>query len=131
MLRGVTYTRRRGSPDERLEVLEAPVPSPSLAVSLPPNTAPWPDGYEPTAFQRDVVEAVQALRTGELITYGELAEELGRPGGGQAVANVPRCAPGLPWWRVLPAEGRLYRTQAPLLQAEGHHVDDDRRVHPA
>jgi methylated-DNA-protein-cysteine methyltransferase-like protein len=106
-----------------------------LSVSLPPNAAPWPDGHEPTAFQRDVVEAVRALRTGELITYGELAEELGRPGGGQAVANVLRCAPDLPWWRVLPAEGRLYRThapvQAPLLEAEGHHVDDDRRVHPA
>jgi|GEM_PF-3871339 hypothetical protein len=34
-----------------------------------------------------------------------------------------------------PAEGRLYRThaptQAPLLAAEGHRVDEHRRVHPA
>jgi methylated-DNA-protein-cysteine methyltransferase-like protein len=81
-----------------------------------------------------VVDAVAALEPGELISYGELAEELGRPGGGQAVANVLRSAPGLPWWRVLPAEGRLYRThapvQAPLLEAEGHRVDEHRRVRP-
>jgi methylated-DNA-protein-cysteine methyltransferase related protein len=79
-----------------------------------------------------VIAAVADLAEGELVTYGELAEELGRPGGGQAVANVLRSAPGLPWWRVVPAGGRLYRThapvQAPLLEAEGHHVDDHRRV---
>jgi methylated-DNA-protein-cysteine methyltransferase-like protein len=82
-----------------------------------------------------VVEAVAALRPGELVTYGELALELGRPGGGQAVANVLRSAPDLPWWRVVPAEGRLYRShapvQGPLLQAEGHRIDEHRRVHPA
>jgi methylated-DNA-protein-cysteine methyltransferase-like protein len=100
----------------------------------PPNAAPWCDGHEPTAFQRAVVEAVEALRWGELVTYGELAVELGRPGGGQAVANVLRAVPDLPWWRVLPADGRLYRThaatQAALLEAEGHVVDEHRRVHP-
>ena len=86
----------------------------------------------PTAFQRAVIDAVAELEVGELVTYGELAAELGRPGGGQAVANVLRAAPGLPWWRVVPADGRLYRThepvQAPLLVAEGHQVDEHRRV---
>jgi len=81
-----------------------------------------------------VVEAVRALTPGELASYGELAEEVGRPGAGQAVANVLRLAPDLPWWRVVPAEGRLYcthlPTQAPLLEAEGHVVDEHRRVHP-
>ena len=80
-----------------------------------------------------MVKAVAHLAPGDLVTYGELAEELGRPGGGQAVANVLRSAPGLPWWRVVPADGRLYRThapvQAPLLEAEGHVVDENRRVH--
>lgn len=100
----------------------------------PPRATPWPDDHEPTPFQRAVVAAVAALGPGDLVTYGELAEELGRPGGGQAVANVLRSAPGLPWWRVLPSEGRLYRThaptQAPLLEVEGHRVDEHRRVHP-
>lgn len=100
----------------------------------PPNARPWPDDHEPTPFQRAVVDAVAALAPGELVTYGELAQELGHPGSAQAIANVLRSAPGLPWWRVLPGDGRLYRThapvQAPLLEAEGHRIDRDRRVHP-
>jgi alkylated DNA nucleotide flippase Atl1 len=88
-----------------------------------------------TDFQRAVVRAVRAMAAGELATYAELAEEIGRPGSAQAVANVLRCAPDLPWWRVLPSDGRLYcthaPTQGPLLVAEGHRVDERRRVHPA
>ena len=102
---------------------------------LPPRAALWPQDHQPTPFQREVIRAVRRLLPGDLVTYGGLAEEIGRPGGGQAVANVLRRAPGLPWWRVVPAGGRLYCThaplQAPLLEAEGHVVDDDRRVHRA
>ncbi len=100
----------------------------------PPHAAPWPDDHTPTAFQEAVVRAVEALGAGDLATYAEIAEEVGRPGSGQAVANVLRSAPDLPWWRVVPAGGRLYRThapvQAPLLEAEGHRIDEHRRVHP-
>jgi len=103
-----------------------------VAAPLPPNATPWPDDHEPTAFQRAVVDAVARLRAGDLVTYGDIAEEIGRPGSAQAVANVLRCAPGLPWWRVLPSDGRLYRShapvQAPLLEREGHTVDEHRRV---
>jgi methylated-DNA-protein-cysteine methyltransferase related protein len=99
----------------------------------PPNAAPWPDDHEPTPFQRDVIAAVLRLAPGDLATYGELAEEIGRPGSAQAVSNVLRGVPGLPWWRVVPSDGRIYcthlRTQAPLLEAEGHVVDEHRRVH--
>ena len=95
---------------------------------------PWPEDHAPSAFQLAVIDAVRALHPGDLVTYGEIAEELGRPGAGQAVANVLRAAPDLPWWRVLPSDGRLYRThapvQAPLLEREGHRVDEHRRVHP-
>jgi methylated-DNA-protein-cysteine methyltransferase-like protein len=102
---------------------------------MPPRARPWPDDHRPTAFQEAVMEAVTGLAPGELATYGEVAEEVGRPGAGQAVANVLRSAPGLPWWRVLPGDGRVYcshvATQVPRLEAEGHRVDDDRRVHPA
>ena len=100
-----------------------------------PNAAPWPPDHRPTDFQQAVIDAVTALRPGDLVTFGELAIELGRPGGGQAVANVLRGVPELPWWRVVPSEGRLYRdlvdAQRPLLEREGHHVDEHRRVHPA
>jgi methylated-DNA-protein-cysteine methyltransferase related protein len=97
-----------------------------------PNAAPWPDDHRATPFQYDVVAAVRALRFGELATYAEIAEEVGRPGGAQAVANVLRGVPDLPWWRIVPSDGRLYRTHAPtqrpLLEAEGHQVSGERRV---
>jgi methylated-DNA-protein-cysteine methyltransferase-like protein len=103
-----------------------------MAPPLPPNARPWPDDYRPTSFQHDVIAVVHALREGELVTYGEVAEEIGRPGAGQAVANVLRSAIGLAWWRVIPSDGRVYRShepsQRPLLEAEGHMVDEHRRV---
>ena len=82
-----------------------------------------------------MLRAVEALGRGDLATYAEVAEAAGHPGAAQAVANVLRSATDVPWWRVLPADGRVYRThrpmQVPLLEAEGHAVDDDGRVRPA
>jgi methylated-DNA-protein-cysteine methyltransferase-like protein len=82
-----------------------------------------------------VVAVVAALPSGEVLTYAEVAAEAGHPGAGQAVASVLRRVPGLPWWRVVPADGRLYRThvpvQGPLLVAEGWTIDASRRLHVA
>lgn len=103
-----------------------------------PAAAPLPPGGHPepptalTPFQQHVVAVVEALPAGEVLTYAEVALEAGHPGSAQAVANVLRRVPGLPWWRVVPTDGRLYRThaptQAPLLAAEGVRVDDQRRI---
>jgi methylated-DNA-protein-cysteine methyltransferase-like protein len=103
--------------------------------ALVPKSAPWPDDHVLTQFQRAVVHAVAALGPGDLATYGEVAEEAGYPGSAQAVGNVIRGAADLPWWRVIPSDGRLYcthaPTQRPLLEAEGHRIDAHRRVHAA
>lgn len=97
-----------------------------------PKARPWPDDHQPTAFQAAVITVVEALAPGELVTFADISDQIGRPGAGQAVANVLRGAPDLPWWRVLPSDGRVYRNlapvQVPLLRAEGHHVDVDRNV---
>lgn len=97
----------------------------------PPGAHPEPPDRL-TPFQQHVVEVVAALQPGEVLTYGEVALEAGHPGAAQAVANVLRRVPGLPWWRVVPTDGRLYRTHAPtqqpLLEAEGIAVDGDRHV---
>ena len=107
----------------------------AVDVPAPPNATPWPGDHEPTPFQRAVVTAVRALGPGELVSYGDLADEIGRPGAAQAIANVLRCAPDVPWWRVVPGDGRLYCShapvQAPLLEAEGHRIDEHRRIHTA
>lgn len=104
---------------------------PSPASPPPPGARPEPP-EELTEFQRAVVAVVAGLEPGEMLTYGEVALEAGRPGAAQAVANVLRRVPDLPWWRVVPADGRLYFTHAPtqaaLLRAEGVHVDESRRI---
>ena len=101
---------------------------------LPPGGHPEPPEVL-TPFQAHVVEVVEATSPGDVLTYTEVALEAGHPGSAQAVANVLRRVPGLPWWRVVPSSGRLYRThaptQAPLLTAEGVHVDEDRHVRTA
>lgn len=114
---------------------------PPTRADVPPTDAdvPRPPGGrdEPpdrlTPFQRAVADVVRDLGSGEVVTYAEVAAEAGHPGSAQAVANVLRRVPGLPWWRVVPSDGRLYRTHAPtqrpLLEAEGRTVGDDRSVH--
>lgn len=100
----------------------------------PPNADPQPPDMGLTAFQHAVADIVRELEPGEVVTYGDVSMEIGRPGSAQAVANVLRRVPDLPWWRVIPTNGRLYRTHAPtqrpLLEAEGVHVGTDRRVEP-
>lgn len=97
-----------------------------------PGRAQEPPSSPLTPFQSAVVDLVGGLPAGEVMTYAEVADEIGHPGSGQAVANVLRRVPGLPWWRVIPSTGSLYRThaptQAPLLRADGVSVDDDGRV---
>jgi methylated-DNA-protein-cysteine methyltransferase-like protein len=81
-----------------------------------------------------VLQAVGDLHRGDLATYAEVAAMAGHPGAGQAVANVLRSSIDVPWWRVVPADGRIYRShrrvQAPLLEAEGHRVEPDGRIRP-
>jgi methylated-DNA-protein-cysteine methyltransferase-like protein len=101
-------------------------------VPPPPGADERPPDQPLTEFQRAVVDVVSSLAAGDIVTYGDVAVEIGRPGAAQAVANVLRRVHGLPWWRVIPTSGRLYRshepTQRPLLEAEGVAIGPDRRV---
>ncbi len=89
---------------------------------------------ESTDFQCAVVAVVASLQAGDLATYAEVAARPGYPGSAQTVANVLQRVPDLPWWRVVPSSGRLYRThrptQEPLLRAEGVAIDDATRIAP-
>jgi methylated-DNA-protein-cysteine methyltransferase related protein len=86
-----------------------------------------------TPFEDAVHTVVTALRPGEVVTYGEVAEEAGYPGAARAVGNVlARDGSDLPWWRVVAAGGRLathkVHRQAELLAGEGVRVVDGRVV---
>ncbi len=78
------------------------------------------------AFTEAVVSVIEVIPKGEISTYGEVAAEAGYPGAARAVGNLLRTTPGLPWWRVIAASGRLVpgseREHAQRLRAEGVSV---------
>lgn len=83
-------------------------------------------------FTQAVIEVLDALEPGDVMTYGEVATEAGYPGAARAVGNLLRTTPGLPWWRVVNVAGRLTpgneREQAERLRAEGIRVVKGRVV---
>jgi len=72
-----------------------------------------------TTFIEAVEAAVRALGPGEIATYGEIAEEAGFPGTARGVGRVLATSDGLPWWRVVTANGRL---------VPGHEDEHERRL---
>ena len=76
-----------------------------------------------TEFEAAVVEVLASTQPGDVMSYGEVASEAGRPGAARAVGGVLRRVPELPWWRVVAANGRLIphnpERHAAALAAEG------------
>jgi methylated-DNA-protein-cysteine methyltransferase related protein len=88
-----------------------------------------------TEFERAVARVLDALQPGEVVTYGEVASEAGRPGAARAVGAVLAGSDGrYPWWRVVTSTGRLVpgheREHARLLRGEGVAVRNGRVVGP-
>jgi methylated-DNA-protein-cysteine methyltransferase-like protein len=81
-------------------------------------------------FTEAVTRVIERLSPGEVVSYGEVAEEAGFPGAARAVGNLVRMTPGLPWWRVVAKTGRLApgheQRQAEILRGEGVAVVDGR-----
>lgn len=81
------------------------------------------DDPELTEFQAAVCRVLAATTVGDVVTYAEVAQEAGHPGAARAVGQVLKTVEGLPWWRVVNANGRLIPhdpdRQAKLLAAEG------------
>jgi methylated-DNA-protein-cysteine methyltransferase-like protein len=72
------------------------------------------------SFAERVEEVIRALQPGEVVTYGEVAADAGRPGAARAVGRLLATQPAdLPWWRVVTAGGRL---------VPGHEAEHARRL---
>lgn len=72
-----------------------------------------------SSFEDSVRGILRGLGHGEVATYGEIAEEAGHPGAARAVGNLLAGSDGLPWWRVVRADGRL---------VPGHEAEQARRL---
>lgn len=86
----------------------------------------------PTEFQDRIRAVLESLEPGDVVSYGEVAELAGRPGASRAVGHFLKHATGVPWWRVVAANGRLVpgneRRQQELLEREGAVVRNGRVV---
>ena len=83
-------------------------------------------------FTAEVSAVIRALRRGQVASYGEVAARAGHPRAARAVGTVLATTLGLPWWRVVRADGRLGAhsrvEQARRLRREGVTVREDRVV---
>lgn len=86
---------------------------------------------ELTPLQERFRSAVEDLGVGEVTSYGEIARRAGRPGAARAVGGfLAEHGSGLPWWRVVRADGRVAPhkpvEQSRRLRAEGVDVEGGR-----
>lgn len=89
-------------------------------------------------FER-IWTVISTIAPGSVLSYGEVARRAGLPRRARMVAQALRAAPealGLPWHRVLRADGRIafapgsedFLRQQRRLRAEGVKVADNGRV---
>ena len=88
-------------------------------------------------FRARVEAVVATLRPGEVVSYGDVADEAGFPGAARAVGSIlahPQPGRALPWWRVVTATGRLVpgheAEHARRLRAEGVQIVTGRVARP-
>ena len=87
------------------------------------------------AFEPAVRSEIARLSSGEVVTYGDIAEAAGYPGAARAVGSLlSKDGADLPWWRVVTANGRLVpgyeREHARRLRAEGIVIRKGRVLAP-
>ena len=59
-------------------------------------------------FELAVLDVLRSLRSGEVVTYGEVAELAGYPCRARAVGRIlASTEEDVPWWRVVGYGGRL------------------------
>ena len=76
----------------------------------------------PSDFADDVLEVVDTIPEGKVMTYGDIAELLGR-GGARGVGNVmARYGSDVPWWRVIRSGG--YFPQGLEAEALAHYREE-------
>ena len=97
--------------------------------------SPDAPGSDPAEhFVGDVLELVAAIPPGMVLTYGDIAREIGRGGPRQVGQVMSRWGSSVPWWRVLRADGRPalghearalahYATEDTPLRPDGERVD--------
>lgn len=79
------------------------------------------------ARDRRILDVVRALAPGEVVSYGDVADDAGHPGRSRLVGRLLATTDEhVPWWRVVTSDGRLVpgaeEEQAARLRGEGATV---------
>jgi alkylated DNA nucleotide flippase Atl1 len=93
-----------------------------------------PDSDVVPDFASAVLDVVELIPRGRVMTYGDVAEYLGRGGPRQVGQVMARWGGAVSWWRVLKADGspppghepaalREYRRERTPLRPDGRRVD--------
>lgn len=72
----------------------------------------------PDPYAERVLDAVELIPPGRVMTYGDVAEWLGEGGPRQVGRVMALYGGGVPWWRVVRADGRLLPGHEPSALAE-------------
>lgn len=89
---------------------------------------------EPPAYALDVLEVVEQIPAGRVMSYGDVAEFLGAGGPRQVGWVMSHFGSDVPWWRVLRADGTplagherralaAYQREGTPLRPDGQRVD--------
>jgi methylated-DNA-protein-cysteine methyltransferase related protein len=84
-------------------------------------------------FEDAVIDVVASIPVGQVMSYGEVADEAGFPRAARAVGTLLRTTTQpCPWWRVVGWDRRLRSPdldrQAELLRSEGVAVSGGRAI---
>lgn len=87
-----------------------------------------------TQFQQQMADAVNKLRPGEVVSFGDIAAAAGRPTASRAAGRMlSQSMDTLPWWRVVYSNGHLPpcnpTVQSERLIEEGVEMKAFRVVH--
>jgi alkylated DNA nucleotide flippase Atl1 len=87
-------------------------------------------------FERRVLAVVDELQPGQVVSYGWVASEAGRPRAARAVGTVlgGLADDTIPWWRVVQSNGRIVSPRPEMQRArlldDGVVIRGDRVVEP-
>jgi alkylated DNA nucleotide flippase Atl1 len=90
--------------------------------------------FGPDDYAEQVLSLVERIPPGRVMSYGDIAEYLGRAGPRQVGAVMAAWGGGVPWWRVLRSDGTPppghevrarahYAAEGTPMRAGGHRVD--------
>ncbi|GHC76399.1 hypothetical protein GCM10007079_12690 [Nocardiopsis terrae] len=79
-------------------------------------------------YTEEVLSVVERIPSGRVLSYGDIAEYVGRGGPRQVGAVMSRWGGGVPWWRVVRADGRP--AEGHLVRARSHYAAEGTPMRP-